>query len=210
MTMRPSSKALLPLVAIVAMVTLASAFFVVFSRPSSASIFAGQTSSLVTAAAASSSSSKQRVALPQRLVIPKLKVDAFVESVGLTPKRDMDVPTKWQDVGWYKFGPRPGEVGNSVIAGHFDSETGPAVFWKLKQLQEGDEYSVMDADGKEHHFRVTDVQVYNADTAPIDLIFGPSDKPMLNLITCGGVWNTTTRRYEERLAVFGELIDSRL
>ena len=41
-----------------------------------------------------------------------------VEDVGLTPGGAMDVPKGPSDVAWFDLGPRPGEVGSAVIAGH--------------------------------------------------------------------------------------------
>src|ERR1035437_8837175 len=48
--------------------------------------------------------------LPVRLKIPKIKADAIVEYVGLTPEGRMDVPKGPAEVAWYKLGPRPGEI----------------------------------------------------------------------------------------------------
>src|SRR5687768_11412154 len=57
---------------------------------------------------------------PQRLDIPKLGITAVVEHVGLDAKKNMDVPKDHHNVAWYQHGPVPGEVGNSVVAGHLD------------------------------------------------------------------------------------------
>jgi LPXTG-site transpeptidase (sortase) family protein len=94
-----------------------------------------------------------------------------------------------------------------VIAGHLDSPTAPAVFWDLKKLELGDEIIVTDHEGKQWTFRVTEKQVYGAEDAPLQEIFGSHRKARLNLITCGGEWDTNTRTYSERLAVFAELVD---
>lgn len=147
------------------------------------------------------------VAAPRRLLIPAIGVNASVESVGLDAHGNMDVPKKWKDVGWYDLGPRPGQTGNAVIAGHLDSTTGPAVFWKLKQLKPGDALSVADIDGKEHRFRVSRTEIYGADDAPLQTIFGRDDGAHLNLITCGGAWDKKSGHYTERLAVFADAED---
>src|SRR5689334_11364195 len=75
---------------------------------------------------------------PKKLIIPGINVNANVEYVGLDSRRYMDVPKKAENVGWYDLGPRPGEIGSSVFAGHLDDESGaPAVFWNLKKLSPG-------------------------------------------------------------------------
>src|SRR5947209_11124825 len=84
------------------------------------------------------------VGLPVRLRIPAIEVDAEVEQVGLTPDEAMDVPRDPHHVAWYNLGPRPGEWGNAVIDGHVDYHgIGPVVFWRLHELQAGDELIVV-------------------------------------------------------------------
>lgn len=42
------------------------------------------------------------------------------------------MPKRFDTVAWYVLGPRPGELGKAVMAGHLDAKTGPAIFWRLK------------------------------------------------------------------------------
>ena len=53
---------------------------------------------------------------PGHLKIPAIGVDAAIVPVGVTPDGFMDAPDGPDDTGWYKHGPRPGEVGSAVIA----------------------------------------------------------------------------------------------
>jgi sortase A len=140
--------------------------------------------------------------LPVRLRIPRIRVDANIENVGLTASGAMDVPQKWEDAAWYQLGARPGDAGNAVIAGHLDSFTGTAVFWNLRKLQPGDEILVTDDSGAERRFRVERSTVFADEDPPMQLLFGPSPEHRLNLITCGGTWDEARHRYAERLAVF--------
>lgn len=71
--------------------------------------------------------------MPLRLSLPRLRIDADVEQVGLAPDGAMDVPERFDTVGWYRLGARPGELGNAVLAGHLDAKTAPAIFWRLKE-----------------------------------------------------------------------------
>lgn len=141
--------------------------------------------------------------LPVRLRIPAIGVDAWIEPVGLTKDQAMGVPSRWEDVGWFRLGYRPGEVGNAVIAGHLDTNTGaPAVFWDLDRLQPGDEIIVVADDGVERVFVVQGADAYEYDQAPVQRIFGPAERPRLNLITCDGAWNRRVRNYSHRLVVY--------
>ena len=148
------------------------------------------------------------VGLPSRLTINtgSVQVDAPVEYVGLTPERAMETPDGWWNVGWYELGPRPGEVGNAVLAGHLDSTSGPAVFWDLAKLQIGDEVSVTDEFGDMIRFVVRRMEVYGATDAPLNLIFGPTEGAHLNLITCQGTFSGSAG-YDSRLVVFTDRVE---
>ena len=146
--------------------------------------------------------------MPSRLQVPKMDVDAHIEHVGYTDDGRMDEPAEWEDVAWFQYGYFPGAPGNAVIAGHLDSDTGPAVFAGLYLLEPGDEVSVTGQDGEILTFVVTEVEVVDADNAPLDRIFGPSDTPKLNLITCEGHFDPEEEDYDERLVVYTELVDS--
>src|SRR5260221_1494026 len=55
------------------------------------------------------------VGIPVEMRIPKLHMDAQIESVGLDSHQRMDVPKKVNDVAWYNLGSKPGEKGSAVI-----------------------------------------------------------------------------------------------
>lgn len=144
-------------------------------------------------------------ALPQTLIVEKLNISVPIESVGKDEDGLMDVPSNVSNTAWYNLGPRPGEVGNSVIAGHVDTPTGaPSVFYELKTLQKGDEIIVIDAKNQKQRFLVTDIKTFRTSSFPVQEVFGYSNKQMLNLITCGGVWNVEKQDYSERIVVFSE------
>jgi hypothetical protein len=142
---------------------------------------------------------------PVRLRLPIINVDAPVESVGLGSDGAMGVPSGPDKVAWYNLGAVPGNLGNAVIDGHVDSRTGPAVFWDVRKLNPGDTVEVTLSDGRNLTFDVKQVVRYAENDAPIDQIFGPSTEPNLNLITCGGYFDHTTRKYDQRLVVYTTL-----
>jgi sortase A len=148
---------------------------------------------------------KTTAIVPVRIQIPKIKVDAEVIEVGLLPDGQMEAPEDDAKVGWFEPGYQPGSNGSSVMAGHVDNKTGPAVFFYLKKLDPGDEIHVSDAEGKTLAFIVTDVAAYKTEESPIDTIFGPSDVPMLNLITCTGTYSKKTDEHDQRLVVYSKL-----
>ena len=143
--------------------------------------------------------------LPVRLKIPTINVDATVEYVGVTPLGAMDVPKGPINVAWFELGPRPGENGSAVIAGHSGWKDGvKAVFNNLDKLNIGDKIYVEDEFGATTTFVVQKVRTYDpkADTSSI---FGSSDgKAHLNLITCVGFWDKVNKDSSNRLVVFAD------
>lgn len=151
-------------------------------------------------------SQKETVGLPVRIRIPSIEVDSAIESVGVTPTGLMGVPENINDVGWFSLGPRPGEIGSSVIAGHFDGVLGqPAVFADLNKLIPGDKLYVTDNKGNSITFVVDKSQTYLPGYA--DEVFGSSDGSHLNLVTCDGVWDGPKKGFSKRLVVFTDLAD---
>jgi LPXTG-site transpeptidase (sortase) family protein len=153
-----------------------------------------------------------QLAHPERLLIPAINVDAPVEQVGITSAGDLDTPSQspWVDTGWYSDGPLPGEMGSAVIDGHLDRPGGyPAVFWLLRQLHVGNTVQVRESNGKTLHFRVTDVEYYAPNDAPLQRIFGNDSGKFLNLITCAGDWIPSQHQTTLRLVVYTKLIQSK-
>jgi LPXTG-site transpeptidase (sortase) family protein len=147
----------------------------------------------------------QKKAVPTRISIPKLHITTTIESVGKDKTGAMDVPKDINNVAWYSLGPKPGQIGSAVIGGHYDSRTGPAVFYNLEGLEKGDTVIVEDADKKQYSFKVVDKQKYDYSSFPVSDVFGKTDKPYLNLITCTGVFDTSQKMYLQRLVVRTQL-----
>jgi sortase (surface protein transpeptidase) len=136
-------------------------------------------------------------------VIPKIGVDAPVEQVGVDRDGNMGTPTDPWNTAWYAPGVRPGQPGNAAIDGHVDYHNiGPVVFWNLRQLAAGDVVLVVTDRQQTLRFVVREVATYTPDDAPLARIFGPAATPNLNLITCAGDFDPTTRTYDRRQVVY--------
>lgn len=144
--------------------------------------------------------------IPERLIIPRIEVDAAVQAVGLVAGA-MGVPTNFSDVAWYKLGVRPGMPGSAVIDGHRSGKWIPhGVFFSLKYLVVGDLVLSVDDHGATSTFVVTAVTAYPYD-APTGDVFSSSDQAAhLNLITCSGLWNSGIARFTERTIIFTTLL----
>ncbi len=144
------------------------------------------------------------LAAPIGLRIEELGVDAPIDPYGVDQSTgQMDVPDNVTDVGWYKFGPSPGEAGSAVLAAHVDlAGSGPGVFFDLDTLEEGDRVVVVYEDGTESAFRVIARAAYDKDELPLDVIFSREGPSVLTLVTCGGGFNRNIARYDSNVVVY--------
>ena len=147
-------------------------------------------------------SAAAQVARPVSLTIPLIGVKTNLITLGLAAGGAMQVPSTSTVAGWFTGSPRPGAVGSSIIVGHVDSKSGPGIFFRLPELQKGDDVYVKRSDGTTAEFRVTEVQEYPKDQFPTETVFGPTPDAELRLITCGGAWDAATRHYLSNTVVY--------
>lgn len=138
---------------------------------------------------------------PVRLSIPKLRINAPVIPVGMDANGLMEVPKTAEEVAWYKPGTAPGENGSAVLAGHYDWTNGPAVFYSLGGLENGDMIIVTDEHGQSWQFTVDEKSSYPAQEFPVEKVFTASTMPRINLVTCDGIFNTNTQTYPNRIVI---------
>lgn len=147
-----------------------------------------------------------RVARPVSLSIPVIGVHTRLIRLGLTAQGTLQVPASTSVAGWYTGGPRPGQVGSAVIAGHIDSYLGPGVFFRLRLLRPGDRVYVRQAGGRLAVFRVYAEHSYPKDHFPTQRVYGPAPDPELRLITCGGTFNPAAGSYLNNVVVYATQI----
>jgi hypothetical protein len=142
---------------------------------------------------------------PVRLTIPSIRVATPLVRLGRERDGSMQVPTDFARAGWFAEGLTPGEVGPAVIAGHVDSKTGPAVFYRLRELRPGDTVQVERADGARLRFVVEQARSFPKATFPTAEVFGPAPWAALRLVTCGGTFDRARGSYRDNLVVFARL-----
>lgn len=144
---------------------------------------------------------------PDRIVIPKIGVDAHIQHVGIAKSGNMAVPTNYTDVGWFRQGTVPGQIGSAVIDGHVDNGLGlAAVFKRLSELEVGDDIYIDTKTGRRLHFEVQEKQNYAYADVPSEKLFARNDAPRLNLITCEGTWIPSKKMYDGRFVVYAVLV----
>ena len=149
---------------------------------------------------------------PVELQVDSVGVDAPIELGDVVDGAMQDPSGPWV-VSWYEPLGKVGEGGNVVMAGHVDYwNVGPAVFWDVRYLPEGDIIRVVGEDGKNYEYAVQWTQPYMAEELTPEVIqndiVGDTGEETLTLITCGGEFNPDTGEYNERWVVRANLISA--
>ena len=142
-----------------------------------------------------------------RIRIPKIGVNAVLKSTGLTPQGAMGVPLGPEGAVWFDEGPKPGEIGSSVVAGHSGwGDNEQAVFDDLYKLKTGDRIFLENEEGKTSTYVVREVRVYGEDDEAPEVFSSDDSGAHINLITCAGIWNEEKQTSSDRLVVFTDKI----
>lgn len=145
-----------------------------------------------------------------RVSIPAIKVDAPIVDVGLDQDGWIAAPDP-QDknlAGWYQNGISPGQRGTSVVVGHVDNMSGPAVFYGLGALTKGEHVEVTRYDGRVAVFEIYGVEVFSKADFPGPRVYGDTGYAELRVITCGGGYSKAGG-YDGNVVVFARLTETR-
>lgn len=144
-------------------------------------------------------------AVPTSISMATVGIDAQVETLEIVDGV-MQNPTGPWVVSWYRETSRLGEGGNTVMAGHLDYwNVGPAVFYNIGSLNQGDAIDVVSDSGQTWTYTVDWLKNYDVANAPIQEIVGPTDAAALTLITCGGPFDYQNGVYLQRTVVRASL-----
>lgn len=143
---------------------------------------------------------------PVRLRIPALDLTTPLTRLGLQADGTVEVPADPTVAGWYRLGPSPGDRGSSVILGHVDSADGPAVFYRLSELDSGDRVRVLLDDGTTARFAVRTVTTYPNADFPARRVYAAAAGRQLNLVTCGGAYDAGRGGYQANVVVNARLV----
>lgn len=141
--------------------------------------------------------------IPAGLRIEALGISgSAVIPVGIDDAGELDVPGA-ADVGWYQYGPRPGEPGVTVLAAHIAFDGVDGVFRHLDDLRPGDEVVVALSDGTEERYRITELTQNPKSELPPEL-WARDGTPRLALVTCGGSFDRSRRSYDDNVIAWAE------
>ena len=145
---------------------------------------------------------------PGEIRIPAIGVSAPVVTLHMNSDGTLQVPSRFDEAGWYDGSVPPGDKGSSVIVGHVDSFTGPAIFYRLDELTPGSEIEVRLSGGRWTMFVVTQVAEYPKSAFPTAAVYGDTSTPSLRLITCGGPFDASTGHYVSNVVVFAVALET--
>jgi LPXTG-site transpeptidase (sortase) family protein len=141
---------------------------------------------------------------PARFEADSVGISMLVRPVGVATNGQMALPPSPAVMGWYEYGPRPGDKeGATVLAAHRDMPdfgTGPAA--RLERLRRGDVLTVRSG-SIVRRYRVTQVAHLEKEGLDLEAIFDRTGPARLHVITCGGRFDQATHTYEENLVVVG-------
>ena len=140
--------------------------------------------------------------VPIRVRIPEIGVDAPINPLQVDEHGVLLPPETNDATGWWKDGPEPGEGGPAVVAGHIDSDRGPAVFFRLSDLPAGAQVLIDRADHTTAVFTTYRVERHSKNAFPTQAVYGSTPNPELRLITCGGDFDDNDNRYLANVIVF--------
>ncbi|MBB4901951.1 class F sortase [Streptomyces griseomycini] len=149
-------------------------------------------------------------AVPDRVRIPAIQVDAPIMPVGLDAEGWVDAPPP-QDpnlAGWFTGAVAPGEKGTAVVVGHVDNHQGPAVFYGLGALKKGQLVEVARKDAKTAVFEVYGIEVFAKNNFPGDRVYASKGTAELRVITCGGAFSEQNG-YDGNVVAFARLVEVR-
>ncbi|MFI2781237.1 class F sortase [Streptomyces sp. ALB3] len=148
---------------------------------------------------------------PERISIRSIAVDAPFTPLAVGPSGQLEAPPANDAnlVGWFKDGATPGERGTSVVAGHVDTRTGPAVFLLLRTLKAGNTVDITREDGAVATFEVDSVETFSKADFPSKRVYSDNGTAQLRLITCGGAYDKKKKDYEDNVVVFAHLASVR-
>lgn len=138
-------------------------------------------------------------------------VDMALEPVGVSTQGShagqMEIPADPSVGGWYRFGAAPGDpAGAVVVAAHADrAGRGPGPLARLDRLEPGAQIRLT-VGRREFRYRIERVEIVDKAELEPAALFSTAGPPRLHVVSCGGDYDATARRYAANVVATGSLI----
>ncbi len=150
---------------------------------------------------------KTEASKPRKIMLPSINVDGCIMQVDIDQYGAVAVPNNIHLAGWYTNSPLPGEKGVSIIDGHASGKYNPGIFKKIEELKKGDNFTIEFGDKATKTFEVVDVQKLSVEQTTKKMYENiPGVENQLNLITCGGNFDSKTNQYDKRVLIISKLL----
>jgi len=138
---------------------------------------------------------------PQRMRFEDVGVDDVIRPVGLEDDGALEIPAN-DEIGWWEGGSSPGHPGATVLAAHVSWNGVPGPFNRLGRAEIGERLEVDTGEGMTRVYQVVERTMYSKDQLPARRIWRRGGPETLVLITCGGSFNPSIRRYRDNIVVY--------
>ncbi len=153
-------------------------------------------------------SADRNVPVPVGVRYPSIGIDlAPIEAVGVEPNGEMEIPGA-DAVGWYEFGPSPGETGSAVLAAHIAYDGADGVFRNLIDSEVDDIFTIVFDDGSQSDYLVGERAQYAKTALPSERVFARGGAPVVTLISCGGDFQRSLSSYQDNIVVYAVPVES--
>lgn len=144
---------------------------------------------------------------PTSFSIARLGITMKVRAEGVAGDGQMALAPTPADIGWYRYGSRPGDpAGATVLAGHLDEPAyGIGPLAQLVNLRQGDVITVTSGP-KTFRYSVTSVTSIKKTALDLSGLFTRVGPPQLHVVTCGGNFDQETHHYDANVVVIAKPI----
>jgi len=127
---------------------------------------------------------------------------ADVVPVGVTPQGEAEIPEDVAQLGWYRFGPAPGDgQGSVVLMGHRDSRGARGALYDLATVAPGSVIEVTDRAGATRRYAVASTTSIAKQVVPLADLFARTGPEQLVVISCGGAYDRSQGGYLDNVVV---------
>lgn len=138
---------------------------------------------------------------PLHMRFDDVGIDDVIRPVGLEDDGELEIPAK-DEIGWWEGGSSPGLPGATVLAAHVSWNGVAGPFNRLGRAEIGERLEVDTGEGMTRVYQVVERTMYAKDELPARRIWRTSGPETLVLITCGGSFNPSIRRYRDNIVVY--------
>ena len=153
------------------------------------------------AAAVERTARRERVAVPVRIEIPSIAVSAPIIRLGLNPDPTFEVPAAPATPAGGRAARGPARTAR-LSSSAMSTRSRARRVLPPERARPGAEIVVVRRDGSRVRFTVQGSERYPKDEFPTARVYGDTDGSTLRLITCGGVFDSSTGHYVDNTIVY--------